>query len=219
MMTTIPFPFIEPSAPLSTRRHGPRGYTTYQSYKPWLRDEHEFRCSYCLSRERWNLQLTTPSDGFGADHMKCQRDCLKSSPALITDYSNLCYCCNSCNSRKDAATLSSDLVDRPLSQHLRVESTGEVSALTTAGAWLERLLRLNNPKRVEQRKTILELWTNAEADAAAGRKTAVTELFSFPPDIPNLRLLKPPGGNARSMGVDDSAYERRRKGLLPDFQS
>jgi hypothetical protein len=35
------------------RRHGPRGYQDYRSYKPWLRDEFEFRCVYCLCRERW----------------------------------------------------------------------------------------------------------------------------------------------------------------------
>jgi hypothetical protein len=35
------------------RRHGPLGYVNYQSYKPWLRDEFEFRCVYCLWRERW----------------------------------------------------------------------------------------------------------------------------------------------------------------------
>ncbi len=31
------------------RRHGPRGYTSYRAYKPWLRDEFAFRCVYCLS--------------------------------------------------------------------------------------------------------------------------------------------------------------------------
>lgn len=38
---------------LQRRRHGPRGYLRYESYKPWLRDEFRFRCTYCLCRERW----------------------------------------------------------------------------------------------------------------------------------------------------------------------
>ena len=35
------------------RRHGPSGYASYESYRPWLRDEFEFRCVYCLKRETW----------------------------------------------------------------------------------------------------------------------------------------------------------------------
>jgi hypothetical protein len=44
--------FCYPGQP-SRRRHGPRGYASYQQYKPWLRDEFQFRCAYCLCRERW----------------------------------------------------------------------------------------------------------------------------------------------------------------------
>ena len=34
---------------LHVRRHGPRGYRDYRSYKPWLRDEFDFCCgrSHC----------------------------------------------------------------------------------------------------------------------------------------------------------------------------
>ena len=42
------------------RRHGPRGYADYVSYKPWLRDEFLFRCVYCLSRERWKPEGQEP---------------------------------------------------------------------------------------------------------------------------------------------------------------
>jgi hypothetical protein len=44
--------FIYPHHP-HVRRHSPRGYRDYRSYKPWLRDEFDFRCVYCLWRERW----------------------------------------------------------------------------------------------------------------------------------------------------------------------
>ncbi len=43
-----------PSVP-HTRIHGPDGYTNYTSYKDWLRDEFEFRCVYCLNREKFRL--------------------------------------------------------------------------------------------------------------------------------------------------------------------
>ncbi len=46
-MTT---PFRYPDGP-HQRRHGPRGYASYESYRPWLRDEFAFRCVYCLTRE------------------------------------------------------------------------------------------------------------------------------------------------------------------------
>lgn len=39
--------FTYPRRP-HVRRHGPRGYRAYQSYKPWLRDAFEFRWVYCL---------------------------------------------------------------------------------------------------------------------------------------------------------------------------
>jgi hypothetical protein len=46
-------PFVYLDRP-QLRKHGPAGYTNYQSFKPWLRDEFQFRCAYCLERERWN---------------------------------------------------------------------------------------------------------------------------------------------------------------------
>ena len=29
---------------IHSRRHGPLGYLNYSSYRPWLRDEFQFRC-------------------------------------------------------------------------------------------------------------------------------------------------------------------------------
>ena len=45
-------PFRYPEQP-HVRRHGPQGYVTLESYRPWLRDEFTFRCVYCLLREQW----------------------------------------------------------------------------------------------------------------------------------------------------------------------
>src|SRR5205809_7296187 len=45
-------PFTYPDS-VHRRRHGPRGYASYESYRPWLRDEFAFRCVYCLTREAW----------------------------------------------------------------------------------------------------------------------------------------------------------------------
>jgi hypothetical protein len=46
--------FTYPADP-HVRRHGPQGYASIGSYRPWLRDEFSFRCVYCLLREQWSL--------------------------------------------------------------------------------------------------------------------------------------------------------------------
>ena len=49
----LPQPFAYPTK-AHDRRHGPRGYTHPEPFKLWLRDEFQFRCVYCLVRERWH---------------------------------------------------------------------------------------------------------------------------------------------------------------------
>ena len=56
-------PFIYP-AEAHVRRHGPQGYASANSFRPWLRDEFAFRCVYCLLREQWGLVRAT----FDLDH-------------------------------------------------------------------------------------------------------------------------------------------------------
>src|SRR5438132_86366 len=75
------------------RRHGPCGYSAYQFYKPWLRDEFAFRCFYCLWRERWQAD---GHHGFGAEHVHPQG----TQPGQRLDYDNMIYACNMCNSTR-----------------------------------------------------------------------------------------------------------------------
>jgi hypothetical protein len=42
------------------------------------------------------------------------------------------------------------------------------------------------------------------------------QLMGFPRDLPNLRQLRPPGGNSRPEGIENSFYEMRRRGQLSD---
>src|SRR6202040_42798 len=84
-------PFVYPSGP-HQRRHGPRGYADYESYRPWLRDEFAFRCVYCLIRETWG-----PLKGvYALDHFLP----IASRPDLTLEYDNLLYGCVSCNLSK-----------------------------------------------------------------------------------------------------------------------
>jgi 5-methylcytosine-specific restriction endonuclease McrA len=80
--------FDYPGSP-HTRRHGPRGYANYRSYRPWLRDEFAFRCVYCLVREQWGRV----TGEFDLDHYEPQR----LHPHRARDYDNLLYSCSSCN--------------------------------------------------------------------------------------------------------------------------
>jgi hypothetical protein len=99
------------------RRHGPRGYLDYTSYKPWLRDEFVFRCVYCLTRERWQ------SDGhesFGADHFNPQAV----QPALRNDYNNLFYVCCSCNAARNWLLLPLNPTQDALGDHLQIALDG-----------------------------------------------------------------------------------------------
>ena len=72
--------------------HGPAEYSAYESYRPWLRDEFDFRCAYCLKRETWG-QVTSE---FELDHFEPQS---LESP-LRLDYLNLVYACRRCNAVK-----------------------------------------------------------------------------------------------------------------------
>ena len=54
--------------PRSERVHGPEGYASYESFRPWLRDEFTFPCVYCLKRETWG-QVTGE---FELDHFEPQ---------------------------------------------------------------------------------------------------------------------------------------------------
>ncbi|MBY0457436.1 MAG: HNH endonuclease, partial [Gemmataceae bacterium] len=91
-------PFVYPRLP-HARRHGPRGYADYPSFRPWLRDEFVFRCAYCLRRETWGLVRGT----FAIDHFLP----VAVRPDLAVDYDNLVYACTTCNVAKSANELPS----------------------------------------------------------------------------------------------------------------
>lgn len=149
------------------RRHGPIGYTTYQSYKPWLRDEFTFRCVYCLERERWS---TSRHDGFGVDHVKP-----KGKPEyahLEFDYENLVYACNRCNSAKGVEELP-DPTQVALSQHLAVNERGEITGLSETGDEIIIILGLDEPVRTNTRR----------------EKHAIAELYEAIPDDPRVQKL------------------------------
>ena len=120
-------PFVYPIK--QTRRHGPLGYLDYTSYKPWLRDEFEFRCVYCLRRE----QLGTGVSGFAVDHFLP----ISIQPDAELKYLNLFYSCSTCNFRKGSRRID-DPTDAAVASELTVYDTGQIVGETPAA---RRLIR------------------------------------------------------------------------------
>lgn len=91
-------PFSYPNS-VHKRKYSPTGYSNYQRFKPWLRDEFTFRCVYCLERERW---YPSHAAAFSVDHVIPQ----VIDPERICEYENMVYACLRCNSTKRDTILS-----------------------------------------------------------------------------------------------------------------
>lgn len=188
--------------PRSVRVHGPAGYASHESFRPWLRDEFTFRCAYCLKRETWG-QVTGE---FELDHFEPQ----SLSPHRTLDYFNLVYACRRCNLIK---------LDQPIDDPLSLLTSDAAAVLPDGfivglGPDTERIIRqldLNSPKLRKWRV----MWMRI-VDLARARDTALyRQLTKFPEDLPNLGRLRPPS-NARPDGVEISYFAKRERGQLPE---
>lgn len=193
-------PYAYPARPHS-RRHGPTGYSTYDSYRPWIEDEFYFRCIYCLNRKVWS-----PTNIWAIDHLVSQDD----APELECEYDNLVFACQFCNQQKLANRVP-DPCRVAYGKCLRVESDGKVTPLNTQGKRLVKIIRLNHPRFIQERlKTMRLLKILAEFAPVEFQR-----LMDFPTDLPDLSALKPPGGNHRPEGISESCFARRNRDDLP----
>lgn len=194
-------PFVYPAV-AHTRRHGPRGYADYESYRPWLRDEFSFRCVYCLSREMWGAFRGV----FALDHFRP----IALRPDLALEYDNLLYACASCNLSKgsvDAPDPQSCLLD----SQVRVSEDGALVATAPPAEQLIDLLGLNRPWLRDYRK----LWIRIIRLAALYDPPLFQRLMGYPDNLPDLTALRPPGGNLRPTGLTSCAFARNERGELP----
>ncbi len=203
---TAPDPFAYPAA-VHDRKHAPAGYVNYRKYKPWLRDDFSFRCVYCLHREMWTRDR---QDAFAVDHVAPQSD----APDLALDYGNLVYSCLRCNSaRRDVRVF--DPTREAAGRHLRAEPDGVVTGLSEEGEFLVELLHLNRGSALQERRRIrriLDRWNKLPDDESVRRD--FLESFGYPDDLPDLRRLKPPGGNALAVNAGRCFYALRQRGEL-----
>jgi hypothetical protein len=195
-------PFAYPTLP-HVRRHGPRGYADYPSFRPWLRDEFTFRCAYCLRREQWGLVRGT----FAVDHFLP----VAVRPDLATEYDNLVYACAACNTAKSDHELPNP-AEVFLRDDVRVAEDGTIEGDTPEARRLIRVLGLDDPEYTEFRL----LWIGIIVLASQHDRELFVRLMSFPADLPDLGALKPPDGNTRPNGVTASYFEQRSRGELPE---
>jgi HNH endonuclease len=190
-------PFQYPAAPL-VRKHGPRGYSDYESYRPWLRDEFSFRCVYCLKREQWGQVRAT----FDLDHFQ---PCWI-APGLKHYYDNLHYVCASCNSAKGGRVLPDPTVEL-VAQAIRVESDGQLVTFTPESTRLVEMLDLNHQSAVAFRK----IWIGIIRLTKLYQPDLWERLMCYPENLPDLDRLRPPDGNSRPEGINQSHYARRAR--------
>src|SRR5437588_313916 len=127
------------------RRHEPRGYVDYRSFKPWLRDDFGFRCIYCLFRETW---FPNGDNAFSVDHIKPR----VTHPELVCEYGNLLYACCGCNVLKQDGSLPLDPCEQGWGQHVRMGDDGIVQPLSRIGEELIEACRLNRSILVKGRR-------------------------------------------------------------------
>ena len=146
-----------------TRTHTPAYSNDYRKYKPTLRLEYERQCIYCRFPD-----CIKGYDAFGVEHYRPK----SLYPELETDYSNLFYCCNTCNRYKgnkwpDPAT--GIFVPNPdehvMFDHLRFNKETVVH-VSDAGEYACELLQLNDPALVRIRKTLLTSLDSLERELA-----------------------------------------------------
>lgn len=178
--------------------------TSLASYRPWLRDEFSFRCVYCLLREQWGQVRSL----YAIDHFLP----IASHPDRGCEYDNLLYTCSTCNAAKGSRIVPDPLV-LLTSSTVRVEEDGKIHTDNPEVAPLLELLGLDSDRSCELRM----LWMGIVALAAEHKPELYRKLMGYPNDLPNLGRLRPPGGNARPQGVQQSCFARKEAGSLPEI--
>lgn len=185
------------------RRHGPSGYTDYESYRPWLRDEFIFRCVYCLNREKWH----SDDVAFNIDHFLP----VVIAPELECDYTNLVYACSRCNRAKSDIVGIADPCTIAYGDCLKVKPCGFVEPLNKYGIKIAESLALNAETRVETRCRWIQV--------LFGLKELMPDVYQqymgFPNKLDDLRpqRLRPPLNN-KPHSVRDCFFVQRKEGRL-----
>jgi hypothetical protein len=143
--------------------------------------------------------------GFSLDHFLP----VSVHPKHKRSYDNLLYACAACNLAK-GATLVPDPAQVLVDGAVRVHEDGRIEARTRAARRIIRLLGLDGREETEARL----LWIGIIALAQRSDPALYQRLMGFPDDLPDLRRLRPPGGNTRPDGVARCFHAQKRQGKL-----
>lgn len=194
-------PYQYPNA-LHVRKHAPAGYTTYESYRDWLRDEFHFRCVYCLYREKWS----PPRGVWHIDHWQSQED----YPEKIVDFGNLIYSCAGCNLAKGKKKLPNPCTWL-ISSAVKVYEDGTIEATSIEAKRIIRKLGLDSPEDIEYRSQLIGIYHLKEYDYPK-----FLAWMEYPKNLPDLSRKRPPN-NSRTESINQSFFARRQRGELPEY--
>lgn len=194
-------PFSYP-AKSHTRRHGPAGYSSYESYRPWLRDEFLFRCVYCLNREQWGIV----KGKYHVDHFLPQIH----NPSGTLQYNNLLYACAACNLAKGEEYIPNPCQNM-LTNSVKIFEDGRISGTTPEAKRVIKVLGLDDTEYREFRKLIIGI----VAMSRLHNPEIFQQLMQYPDELPNLAALRP-SDNLRPEGVQESFHAQRERRELPD---
>jgi hypothetical protein len=143
---------------------------------------------------------------FDLDHFVPQAH----EPQQYPEYANLLYACRACNGAKGDQT-TPDPSQVLTADQVKVNADGSIQGLSSDAERLVWLLGLDGPKYRAWRL----LWLRIVELAATYDRELYHRLMQFPEDLPNLKRLRPPNGNTRPKGINESYFEMRRRGELP----
>lgn len=169
-------PFLYPKS-IHRRKFSPPTFSRYQNYKPLLQEEFYGQCVYCRLPDSLK-----GDDSFGVDHYRPK----KRFPHLSTEYLNLFYSCNSCNTKKGQywpttkQLAAGQLIPNPceyvMFDHIRYKGA-EVAAHSESGKWTVEMLDLNDPKLLEYRRDVIGIIVEISNGLGKSRQT-LTEIKS-----------------------------------------
>jgi hypothetical protein len=98
------------------------------------------------------------------------------------------------------------------SDTVRVDEDGTIRGQTREARRLIRILGLDERPATEFHL----LWNSIVTLARRFDPGLWRKIMGFPEDLPDLRRLKPPGGNTHPEGVGQSWHARQERGELPE---
>jgi hypothetical protein len=125
-------------------------------------------------------------------------------PELKVDYDNLLLVCPICNVLKGSLVLP-DPCHVLTSDAVMVNEDGTIQTQKREARRLIRTLGLNERPATEFRL----LWNSIATLARRFDPVLWQKLMGFPDDLPDLRRLKPPCGNSRPEGIEQSCQAQR----------